>query len=99
MLSHAAVGQVKATATLGTVAAAQTVTVPATGIMGWFGYTTTVPLMTANPFVLPALCAYGAVTIGGPAIYLALAKKRWKETTDKLNEALEAESLNVALVT
>jgi len=88
-LSHAAVGQVKGTATLAGIVAAQTATVPAAGIWGsWFGYTTTVPLMSVQPLLLPAICLYGAVTVGGPALYLTVAKSKWKQTTTRLNTAL-----------
>ena len=98
-LSHAAVGQVKGTAVIATAAASAQATVPAAGMMGWLGFTTTVPLMSVQPFLLPAICAYGAVTIGGPAAVLAYAKSSWKETTKRLNEALDSDSLEVALVT
>lgn len=98
-LSHAAVGQVKGTATIAGIAAAQTVTVPATGVWGWLGYTSTVPLMSVSPLVLPAICAYGAVTVGGPAICLAVAKSKWSKTTQRLNQAFDAECLEVSLVT
>jgi len=98
-LSAAAATQVKGTATIAGIAAAQTVSVPAAGVWGWLGYTTTVPLMTVNPFVFPAICAYGAITVGGPAICLAVAKSKWKATTKRLNDALDAESLELDLVT
>ena len=97
-LSHAAVGQVKGTAVMATAAASAQATVPAAGLMGWMGFTTTVPLMSVQPLLLPAICAYGAVTIGGPAAVLAYAKSNWKETTKRLNEAMAAESLQVSLV-
>ncbi|CAB9527309.1 expressed unknown protein [Seminavis robusta] len=99
MLSHAAVGQVKTTTTLASIAAAQTVTVPAAGMWGWMGFSTSVPLMTANPLILPALVTYGTVSVGLPAVYLAMAKSRWNKTTETLNEALAAESREVSLVT
>lgn len=98
-LSHAAVGQVKGTAVIATAAASAQATVPAAGMMGWMGFTTTVPLMSVQPLLLPAICAYGAVTIGGPAAILAYAKSSWKETTKRLNEALGIDSLEVVLVT
>lgn len=97
-LSHVAVGQVKGTATLAGIAAAQTVSVPAAGVWGWMGYTSTVPLMTMQPLLLPAICAYGAISVGGPAVCLVVARKKWKETSQRLNAALEAETLQVSLV-
>jgi hypothetical protein len=95
MLGHAAVSQVKGTATLASIAAAQTVTVPAAGVWGWLGYTTAVPLTTVNPFLLPAICAYGAVTVGAPAVLLAVAKRKWAKTTHTLNNAMAVQSLKV----
>ena len=97
-LSHTAMGQVKGTATIASIAAAQQVTVPAAGVWGWLGYTTTVPLMSVQPWILPAVAAYGAVSIGGPAVYLAVAKRKWRKTSDVLNEAWQAYSLEVNLI-
>ena len=95
-LSHAAIGQVKGTATLATFAAAQTVTVPAAGVWGWMGYTSSIPLVTVQPLLLPAICAYGALSIGGPAVCLAVAKSKWRETTQRLNAALAAEQCQMS---
>ena len=90
-LGTAAVGQVKSAATLaGAVTATQvSVTAPAAGVWGWLGLTTTsqVSLAAAQPFLLPAIAAYGVITVGVPAVSLALAHKKWKEMTSKLNEA------------
>jgi hypothetical protein len=97
-LSHTAIGQVKGTATIASIAAAQQVTVPAAGMWGWLGYTTSVPLMSVQPWILPAVAAYGAVSIGGPAVYLAVAKRKWRKTSDVLNEAWQAYSLEVNLI-
>jgi hypothetical protein len=98
-LSHSAVAQIKGTATIAGVAAAQTVTVPAAGMWGWLGYTSTVPLMTAQPLILPAIAAYGVLTIGGPAVCLAVAKKKWSSTTKALNDTFESYCMEISLVT
>jgi hypothetical protein len=36
--------------------------------------------------LVPALAAYGAVTVGGPLAWLWHAKRRWAELTVRLNE-------------
>eukprot|EP00977_Amphora_coffeiformis_P006246 scaffold1341_cov178-Amphora_coffeaeformis.AAC.23 len=86
-LSAAAAGQVKSTATLVGAAASTQVSVPAAGLWGWMGYTTQVSLFSTQPWLLPALATYGAVTVGGPAIWLALARRHWKKLTQDLNTA------------
>jgi len=93
-LGTAAAGQVKSAATLaGAVTATQvSVTAPAAGVWGWMGLTTTsqVSLAAAQPILLPAIAAYGVITVGVPAVSLALAHKRWNEMTTKLNDAFWA---------
>ena len=89
-LSAAAAGQVKSTATLVGAAASTQVSVPAAGLWGWMGYTTQASLLTTQPWLLPALATYGAVTVGGPAIWLALARRHWKKLTQDLNTAFWA---------
>lgn len=44
---------------------------------------------SAQPWVLGAITAYGAVTVGT----LLIAKAKWKATTEELNEALEEETI------
>jgi len=82
-----AAGQVKSAATLATAVASTQVTVPAAGLWGWLGYTTHVSLASTQPLLLPAIAAYGAVTVGLPAITLLRAKQKWKGLTEKLNTA------------
>jgi hypothetical protein len=53
---------------------------------GWLGYTTQVSLLTLHPVLVPAIAAYGVVTIGAPLAWLWRAKKRWKDLTVQLNE-------------
>jgi hypothetical protein len=53
---------------------------------GWFGYTTQASLLSLHPVLVPALAAYGVVTVGAPLAWLWHAKKRWKELTIQLNE-------------
>ena len=86
-LSAAAAGQVKSTATLVGAAASAQVSVPAAGLWGWMGYTTQASLLSTQPWLLPALATYGAVTVGGPAIWLVLARRHWKKLTQDLNTA------------
>jgi len=78
-------GQAKSTATLALYASNQTVTVPASGMWGYFGYTTKVSLLSAQPMILPALASYGLVTIGAPWLLLKKYRKRWKNVTAELN--------------
>lgn len=86
-LSAAAAGQVKSTATLVGAAASTTVTVPAAGLWGWLGYTSQASLLSTQPWLLPALAAYGVVSVGGPALWLAMAQRQWKKTTLEMNTA------------
>jgi hypothetical protein len=53
---------------------------------GWLGYTTQVSLLTLHPVLVPAIAAYGVVTIGAPLAWLWRAKQRWKDLTVQLNE-------------
>lgn len=84
-LSMTAAGQAKQTATIASVAAATQVTVPASGLWGWLGYTTQVSLFSTQPLLIPAIAAYGVVTVGVPLISLWSAQKRWKALTIQLN--------------
>lgn len=90
-LTTAVAGQAKSTAFLaGTAAATQvTVTAPAAGIWGsWFGLTTTtqLPLLVSQPYLIPALAAYGLITVGVPAIMIHNAKREWNNITMSLND-------------
>lgn len=84
-LSFTAAGQVKSAATVAGVAASTQITVPATGIWGWMGYTQSVPLLTLHPALVPAIAAYGVITVGLPLASLWRCKVRWKQITDLLN--------------
>ena len=83
--------QVKSTATIAATAAGTTanVTVPAAGIWGWFGMTTTqsVSWLSLHPMAIPGLACYAAVTVGVPAIMYVTAHKKWKETSQRLCDA------------
>lgn len=100
-LHSSTVGNAKQTATLAMYLSAQTATVPASGLWGWLGGTTTVSLFTAQPWVVPALIGGGMVYIGLPSMLLWKAKGRWSETEKKLNDefwsAVDNETI-VALV-
>jgi hypothetical protein len=69
-----------------TVAASTaTTTVPAAGLWGWFGYTTTVSLATVMPWLIP-------VTILGPAVAAGKSifdTTRWRQTTESLNATFD----------
>ena len=82
-----AAGQMKSAVTVGSIAAASQVTVPAAGFWGWFGYTTTVPLLSTQPYLLPAIIGYGVVTVAAPTLWLLHAKNHAKQTTEKLNKS------------
>lgn len=86
-LSVTAAGQAKSAATLAGVATTTQVTAPAAGLWGWLGYTTHASLAATQPYLLPAILAYGVVTVGTPALWLLHAKKKWKNLTIKLNES------------
>ena len=86
-LHSSTVGNVKQTATVATLLASQTVTVPAAGIWGFFGGTTTVSLFTAQPWVVPALVGGGMVYVGLPMLMLWKAKGNWGDTEKRLNDA------------
>mmetsp|Transcript_13814 Transcript_13814/g.18494 ORF Transcript_13814/g.18494 Transcript_13814/m.18494 type:complete len:314 (+) Transcript_13814:80-1021(+) len=93
-LHSTAAGNLKSAATLATVATTTTVTttIPASGIAGWFGMTTTtsVGLLTAQPWLIPVLAGYGIITVGTPIIMLKKAKERWALLTTKLNDGFWA---------
>lgn len=86
-LSVTAAGQAKSAATLAGVAAGTQVTTPAQGMWGWLGYTTHASLATTQPHLIPAIAAYGVVTVGAPALLLLTARKKWKDLTVRLNES------------
>jgi hypothetical protein len=90
-LELTAAGQVKSSATLAVAAAGttSTVTVPASGVWGWLGYTTTaqVSWLSLHPMVIPGLACYAAVTIGIPAMVYASAHRQWRVTSQKLADA------------
>lgn len=79
-----AAGQVKSAATLTMYASSQTVAVPSAGMWGYFGFTTKVSLLAAQPYLLPAIAGYGLVTVGGPVWILSRCKKAWSQTTQQL---------------
>jgi hypothetical protein len=90
-LHSTAAGNFKSAATLATIAGTTTVTttVPASGIAGWFGFTTTtsVGLLTLNPWLIPLLAGYGIVIVGTPLFIYKKARDEWESTTMKMNNA------------
>lgn len=97
-LHSSTVGNAKQTATLAMYLSAQTATVPASGLWGWLGGTTTVSLFAAQPWVVPALIGGGMVYIGLPTMLLWKAKGRWSETEKKLNDAFWSSAENETIV-
>mmetsp|Transcript_21444 Transcript_21444/g.38774 ORF Transcript_21444/g.38774 Transcript_21444/m.38774 type:complete len:376 (-) Transcript_21444:238-1365(-) len=93
-LHSTALGQAKSAATLALFVSSQTVpittTMSAGGIMGWFGATTSstalVPLLTTQPWLIPALAGYGIAAVGAPYWILVKAKGKWEESTQLLND-------------
>ena len=93
-LTMVSAGQVKSAATLAGAVSATQVTVPAAGIWGsWLGYTTHVSLASTQPYLLPAIAAYGLVTAGIPALWLAQTQRAWHELSQHLNEAFWEQAL------
>lgn len=86
-LHSSTIGNVKQTATLAMYLSAQTVTIPAAGIWGFFGGTTTISLFSAQPWIVPALVGGGMVYAGLPTMVLWRAKSRWLATEQRLNIA------------
>ena len=80
-------GNAKQTATVAMFLSSQTVTVPASGLWGWLGGTTTVGLFSAQPWLVPALVGGGMVYVGLPMLMLWKAKGRWADTEKRLNDA------------
>jgi len=72
----------------GVVGATTTVTVPATGIAGWFGMTTTatVSLVSVQPWLIPVLAGYGLIAVGTPIILALRAKDKWERATKHLTD-------------
>lgn len=97
-LHSSTVGNAKQTATLAMYLSAQTATVPASGLWGWLGGTTTVSLFAAQPWVVPALIGGGMVYIGLPTMLLWKAKGRWSETEKKLNAEFWSSADNETIV-
>jgi len=86
-LHSSTVGNAKQSATVTALLASKTATVPASGIWGFFGGTTTVSLFTAQPWLVPALVGGGAVYVGLPMLMLWKAKGHWAEAEKRLNNA------------
>jgi hypothetical protein len=85
-LSVTAAGQAKSAAVLSGVVTTTQVSVPSAGLWGWFGFTTHVSLAATQPYLLPAIAAYGVVTVGTPFLWLLHAKQKWKNLTIQLND-------------
>lgn len=91
MLEMTMAGNLKSSATLSASAVASTVSVqvPAHGLWGWLGYTTTtqVSLLSVHPVIIPALAGYAVISIGAPVALYTMAQKQWKLTTERLQAA------------
>jgi len=85
-LHSSTIGNAKQTATLAMFLSAQTATVPASGIWGFFGGTTTVSLFSIQPWLVPALVGGGMVYVGLPMLILWKARAKWFKAEKKLND-------------
>mmetsp|Transcript_16277 Transcript_16277/g.25325 ORF Transcript_16277/g.25325 Transcript_16277/m.25325 type:complete len:618 (+) Transcript_16277:134-1987(+) len=93
-LHSTALGQAKTATCFSMFVASQTVTVtsvvPAGGVLGWFGATTTttaqVGLLGTQPWLIPLLGVYAVGAVGTPYFLLMNAQKKWKKATQKLND-------------
>ncbi len=90
-LQSTAAGNLKSSFLLATGVGTATVTttVPAGGIAGWLGFTTTstVSLLSVQPWLIPLLAGYGLLTVGTPLILFQKAKERWEKATLDLNDS------------
>lgn len=93
-LALTAAGQAKSAVTVASAAAATQVTVPAAGLWGWLGYTTHVSLLSTQPYLLPAIAAYGVITAGAPALWLVRSKQQAKQVTITLNTAFWEQAID-----
>ena len=50
-----------------------------------------VPMLSASPWLIPALAAYGLTAVGTPYLILMKAKGKWEESTTKLNDGFWGE--------
>jgi hypothetical protein len=82
-----AAGQVKSAVTLAGAASTTTVSVPAAGLWGWMGYSSQVSLTALHPALLPAIAAYGVLTMAAPLALLYRVTKEYKARTEFLNES------------
>jgi len=94
-LHSTAAGNFKSAVTAAAAVSGSTVTttVPATGIGGWFGMTTTatVSLVSVQPWIIPALAGYGIIAVGGPYIVLRKCHEHWRRATTDLNDKFWSE--------
>ncbi len=94
-LHSTALGNAKTATTVALMVSTQTVTVtstiPAAGLWGWLGYTTTttsqVGLLSMNPWLIPVLAGYGIAAVGTPYFILHQAQGKWEKATSELNDA------------
>jgi hypothetical protein len=89
-LQSTAAGNFKSSVLLATGVASATVTTtaPSAGIAGWLGFTTTstVSLLSVQPWLIPLLAGYGLITVGTPLVLFHKAKERWARATIELND-------------
>ena len=79
-------GHSLALSTVPTVAvSAATTTVPASGLWGWLGYTTSVSLASTMPWLIPVAIVPTVFAAGKSAFDV----QRWKQTTGSLNTTFE----------
>jgi hypothetical protein len=90
-----------AAAATATVGAEVTAVVPAAGIWGWMGMTTTattvtqVPLLTCQPWLIAAFVAYRIITVEVPAQLIKYAEQEWNIIATSLNDHFRFEGFNI----
>lgn len=88
LLGGVANSSLKATAVSGLAVSATSVTVPCAGVWGWLGFTSTIPLTTAAPLLMPAIVAGGVASTIPPLVIMQRCKQEWKNITKHLNVCL-----------
>ena len=93
-LHSTALGNAKTATTVALIVGSQTVavssTIPAAGLWGWLGYTTTtttqVGLLSMNPWLIPIMAGTGLAAVGTPYLILHRAQTKWNQATEILND-------------
>jgi len=94
-LNSTAAGNFKTVVTAAAAVGSSTVTttVPASGIAGWFGMTTTttVSLVSVQPWLIPVIAGWSLIAVGTPVIFLKKCHNHWRDITTMLNDKFWSE--------